>query len=39
MELCHISNQDVSLRVCDTSLYTIHCLDKKDVRDETVIHP
>jgi len=33
--LCYISNRDVSLRVCDTSLYTTRCLDKKDVRDET----
>jgi hypothetical protein len=29
----------VSLRVCDRILYTIRCLDKKDVRDETVNHP
>jgi len=37
--LRYVSNRDVSLRVCDRILYTIRCLDKKDVRDETVNHP
>jgi hypothetical protein len=37
--LRYISNRDVLLRVCDRILYTIRCLDKKDVRDETVNHP
>lgn len=37
--LYYISNRDVSLRVYDRSLYTIRCLDKKDVRVEKVTHP
>jgi hypothetical protein len=37
--LCYISNRDGSLRGCDRSIDNIRCLDKKDVRNETVTLP